>query len=316
MKIKKLLISTAILGGLLFAAGGVQAEASEWTANTPESIKIAQGATSYQFKLGDTVWAVATNQNLQTNFILNLNGLNSELARTLPVGYTLSLAKNADGTANVTVQNQEGKTVASGAATNSDKVDETKPFGSNPTTNTNSNEISNGGSSSNDSSNSGETMVKPETPITPPIYPEQPVEPEIPVMPDKQIVDVKVSYFDSTNGISLGQETKSLEVGTTVTFSAKAFTGYTLTSESSQTITVAQGSQVTFIYTQNTVNPPQTRYTVWYHGEGTTEFDIELGQHIFTTKAEAQKWIEDYSDNLIINEGLSAANYGTSTWNQ
>lgn len=315
MKMKKLLISTAILGGLMFAVGGVQAEASEWTANTPESIQIAQGATSYQFKLGDTVWAVATNQNLQTNFILNLNGLNSESARTLPVGYTLSLAKNADGTANVTVQNQEGKTVASGTATNSDKVDETKPFGSNPTTNTNSNEISNGGSSSNDSSNNGETTLKPETPITPPVDPEQPIEPEIPVMPDKQMVDVKVSYFDSPNGISLGQETKSLEVGTTVIFSAKAFTGYTLTGASSQTITVAQGSQVTFMYTQNTVNPPQTGYTVWYHGEGTTEFDIELGQHIFTTKAEDQKWIDDYSDNLIINEGVSAANYGTSTWN-
>lgn len=316
MKIEKLLISTAILGGLMFAAGGVQAEASEWIANTPESIQIGQGATSYQFKLGDTVWAVATNQNLQTNFILNLNGLNSESARTLPVGYTLSLANNADGTANVTVQNHEGKTVASGTATNSDKVDETKPFGSNPTTNTNSNEISNSGISSNDSSNNGETIVKPETPITPPVDPEQPAEPEIPVMPDKQMVDVKISYFDSTNGISLGQETKSLEVGTTVTFSAKVFTGYTLTGASSQIISIAQDSQVTFTYTQNAVNPPQTGYSVWYHGEGTTKYDIELGQHIFSTKAEAQSWISDYADNLIFNEGISSSDYGTSTWDK
>lgn len=316
MKMKKLLISTAILGGLMFTAGGVQAEASEWTANTPESIQIAQGATSYQFKLGDTVWAVATNQNLQTNFILNLNGLNSESARTLPIGYTLLLTNNTDGTADVTVQNQEGKTVASGTATNSDKVDETKPFGSSLTTNTNSNETSNGGSSSNDSSNNGEATLKPETPITPPVDPEQPVVPEIPVIPDKQMVDVKVSYFDFTNGILLGQETKSLEVGTTITFSAKAFTGYTLAGASSQTITVAQGSQVTFMYTQNAVNPPLSGYTVWYHGEGTTEFDIELGQHIFATKTEAQKWISDYADNLIINEGVSSSDYGTSTWDK
>lgn len=73
----------------------------------------------------------------------------------------------------------------------------------------------------------------------------------------------------------------------------------------------------------NTVSPPvtppvpvepQERFTVWYTSSDDPSKNISLGQHVFSSRSEAQAWIESYSDKLL-GEGISADNYGVSSYN-
>ncbi|HDA6121891.1 TPA: LysM peptidoglycan-binding domain-containing protein [Enterococcus faecium] len=65
----------------------------------------------------------------------------------------------------------------------------------------------------------------------------------------------------------------------------------------------------------NTGGETQGKFTVWYTSSDDPSKNIELGTHVFETRAEAQAWIENYSDELL-KEGISADNYGVSDWNK
>ncbi|MBO4127856.1 LysM peptidoglycan-binding domain-containing protein [Streptococcus suis] len=70
----KLLCSTALLTTLLSL--GHVASADTWIANTPESIMITPGQTSYELKLGDTLWAISQKINASVEELAELNGIN------------------------------------------------------------------------------------------------------------------------------------------------------------------------------------------------------------------------------------------------
>lgn len=59
----------------------------------------------------------------------------------------------------------------------------------------------------------------------------------------------------------------------------------------------------------------EQRYTVWYTGRDTSEFDIVLGTQVFDTKGEAYDFIDNYADDRLL-EGHAAQSYGVSTWSE
>lgn len=116
------------LFGLVGTIGATQAHAEEWTANTPESIEIAQGATSYTMKKGDTLWAIATRININVETLATANNidLHSGQQYHLAVGTVISWA---DGYVKAT--NSNGTVIGQTPITEDCKIDKTKPVGSN-----------------------------------------------------------------------------------------------------------------------------------------------------------------------------------------
>lgn len=60
---------------------------------------------------------------------------------------------------------------------------------------------------------------------------------------------------------------------------------------------------------------PSVRWTVWYtayKGESTA-YNITRGTKFFNTEAEATKWIDNYSDDLLVNKSI-AGTYGVMSW--
>lgn len=55
---------------------------------------------------------------------------------------------------------------------------------------------------------------------------------------------------------------------------------------------------------------PVEKFTVWYEGSETSEFDIKEGTKIFATHDEAVTWIEQYADDLL-DKGITAKSYGS-----
>ncbi|WP_311809059.1 hypothetical protein [Enterococcus dongliensis] len=61
---------------------------------------------------------------------------------------------------------------------------------------------------------------------------------------------------------------------------------------------------------------PQVRWTVWfypYQGDDQSK-RIERGTKFFNSEAEATKWIENYSDSVLVNNSVGGT-YGVMSWN-
>lgn len=84
---KRLCAVALVFVGLAMASQKVSADV--WVANSPESIQIEKGASSYQLKNGDTIWAVSQVIDIDVDVLAQLSDV--DLARgeqyTLPVGY-------------------------------------------------------------------------------------------------------------------------------------------------------------------------------------------------------------------------------------
>lgn len=120
--VKPLCGVTLLASGLLISG---QASAEQWVANSPESIVIAEGATSYRLKYGDTLWAVSQKINLTVDFLANINAVNLSKGEEyhLPVGKQISWSSDAEGNESVEINNQHYK------VSDHDKLDPTKPLG-------------------------------------------------------------------------------------------------------------------------------------------------------------------------------------------
>ncbi|MGH1848640.1 hypothetical protein ABE869_17600 [Enterococcus gilvus] len=59
---------------------------------------------------------------------------------------------------------------------------------------------------------------------------------------------------------------------------------------------------------------PSWKFTVFFEGYESTAYDIKSGKHIFNTKQEATKWIDNYADDLLINKDISSRRYGVQDW--
>ncbi|WP_449449096.1 LysM peptidoglycan-binding domain-containing protein [Streptococcus suis] len=73
-KVGKVLVACAVAVAT-FGISSV-ASADTWVANTPESIMITPGQTSYELKLGDTLWAISQKINASVEELAELNGIN------------------------------------------------------------------------------------------------------------------------------------------------------------------------------------------------------------------------------------------------
>ncbi|MGM0122908.1 hypothetical protein IGI37_000274 [Enterococcus sp. AZ194] len=225
-KKKKKMIKVGVLSafGMLGITSAIPAFAVEWTANTPESIQIAQGATSYTMKQGDTLWAIGMRINVNVNTLASVNNidLSSGQQYSLPVGTVIHFsqseikATNSNGQAlnngvkvndsNKIVKDKPigtdvSKDVANGKASNRDVVGTPDNTGKLPNPNNNSGsekpakpeeKPSTGGDKGNNGGNNGggtgtENPSKPTNPTEPekPNEPNKPTEPEKPVDPEK-----------------------------------------------------------------------------------------------------------------------------------
>lgn len=73
-KVGKVLVACAVAVAT-FGVASV-ASADTWVANTPESIQIVPGQTTYELKLGDTLWAISQKINTSVEELAQLNGIN------------------------------------------------------------------------------------------------------------------------------------------------------------------------------------------------------------------------------------------------
>ncbi|NQP58355.1 LysM peptidoglycan-binding domain-containing protein [Streptococcus suis] len=73
-KVGKVLVACAVAVAT-FGVANV-ASADTWVANSPESILIAPGQTTYELKLGDTLWAISQKINTSVEELSQMNGIN------------------------------------------------------------------------------------------------------------------------------------------------------------------------------------------------------------------------------------------------
>lgn len=73
-KVGKVLVACAVAVAT-FGVASV-ASADTWVANSPESIQIVPGQTTYELKLGDTLWAISQKINTSVEELAQMNGIN------------------------------------------------------------------------------------------------------------------------------------------------------------------------------------------------------------------------------------------------
>lgn len=228
---KKKLARISILSafGIIGATSAIPALASEWTANTPESIQIEQGATSYTMKSGDTLWAIGVKINVNVNTLASVNNIDldsgeqfslkvgtvihfseSEIKATNSNGQAVNEGVKANDSNKIVVDKPIGtdvsKDIADGKASNNDIIGKPDNTGKLPKPNT-------GGNANNDNSsnnNGGEKPVKPTYPET-----EKPVDPEAPTNVDKFVIiniDEDGNILESTEGYTFVSESTDKKV--------------------------------------------------------------------------------------------------------
>lgn len=302
--IKGMLFSTLLLSGLAIQTS---VYADNWTANTPESIQIEDGATSYTLKEGDTLWAISQVTNIKVETLAEINNidLSSGEQYTLEIGRVIHFDGN-----HVTVKDSNGNVVADKVLDDTDKVDTSKTF-NNQTSDTPKNSVqpdsngnvkipTNSGSNQNSSGNSdsknnnasksdnnqqssdrnedGQGNNKPNEnkPTTSDNKPVKPTEPVNPVNPEKPAVkeySVSVIHKD-TNGNILEKEADiKVKDGESYTAKAKEFDNYTLEGQPTQTVKVDSNKVITFIYQKNEIPNPAEKFeiTVKYVDENNKE---------------------------------------------
>ncbi|HEM6281343.1 TPA: LysM peptidoglycan-binding domain-containing protein [Streptococcus suis] len=102
-KVGKVLVACAVAVAT-FGVASV-ASADTWVANSPESILIVPGQTTYELKLGDTLWAISQKINTTVENLAELNGIDLLVGeeKRLSVGRKIVLPGAGTSTANVNV---------------------------------------------------------------------------------------------------------------------------------------------------------------------------------------------------------------------
>ncbi|HFI0638307.1 TPA: LysM peptidoglycan-binding domain-containing protein [Streptococcus suis] len=100
-KVGKVLVACAVAVAT-FGVASV-ASADTWVANTPESIQIVPGQTTYELKLGDTLWVISQKINSSIEELAQMNGINllAGEEKRLSVGRQIVLPGAGVGTSTV-----------------------------------------------------------------------------------------------------------------------------------------------------------------------------------------------------------------------
>lgn len=320
----KVMMLTAF--GTVGTVGATQAHAEEWVANTPESIQIEQGATSYKLKSGDTLWAISTRINVNVETLAQVNNIDlaSGQQYNLAVGTVISwtdkvvTATDTNGTvigqAPITESSKIVKDkavgenvqqdVANGTATDKDVQGGSNQTGGNTSNGGNTDNGGSqgggqtGGNEDNGGSNGGGTPTDPTNPVDPG-KPVDPTDPEKPVGAQP----VTINYVDESGNTVSPSTQLTGAIGEWVSMEAPQFDGYQLISESFFGTTISNQNQ-SHTYTYKKVSG-------YYVGQ------VLYQSQNFATIAEAELHMDEiaetwwaYADTNGINVDINAQGGG------
>ncbi|WP_347564899.1 hypothetical protein DOK67_0000666 [Enterococcus sp. DIV0212c] len=128
---KKKMVTMGVVSGLLGVvlltnSAGATVSATEWKANSPESIQISNNQKEYTMKQGDTLWAIGQKINVKHVKLAEINGIDLSKGDqyALPVGRVLSFGENT-----ITVKNKDGSIYSQSKIEDTDKIDPEKGIG-------------------------------------------------------------------------------------------------------------------------------------------------------------------------------------------
>ena len=299
MKILRVLAIGATIGGVALATAHEKVAAAEWTPRTVEQIKADMKGNEYTIVWGDTLSGISQATNISVQKFADMNKIaNVDL---IYAGNKLVFDGNV-----ATVQNNKGETVAQSVIQPQDKVDSTKPVGQ-PVQNTTSNNTTNSATQNTTTPSTGNTVTGntqtggqttgntgSTTPSTPENNGGTTQTPTQPSQPDNN-----GNQNGSTGGNNGGGQTTPSNPGNNEGNQGGSTGGNTggSTTDPSQPTTPEK--------------PVQYKYTVWYYAyDGKDpQYNIEKGQHVFDTEAEATAWIDNYADNCPVS-----GTWGVMSW--
>ncbi|EME8088278.1 LysM domain-containing protein [Enterococcus faecium] len=299
MKILRVLAIGATIGGVALATAHEKVNAEEWTPRTVEQIKADMKGNEYTIVWGDTLSGISQATNISVQKLADMNKIaNVDL---IYAGNKLVFNGNV-----ATVQNNKGETVAQSVIQPKDKVDSTKPVGQ-PVQNTTSNNTTNSATQntttpSTDNTVTGNTQTGGQTagntgtttPSTPGNNGGTTQTPAQPSQPDNN-----GNQNGSTGGNTGGGQTTPSNPGNNEGNQGGSTGGNT------------GGS------TTNPDGPVKMKYTVWAefpNAEDNAKYGIKEGQYFFDTEEEATAWIDKYTTDLAVNQGISSNSYGVVSW--
>ncbi|EOS8056600.1 LysM peptidoglycan-binding domain-containing protein [Enterococcus hirae] len=294
MKLLRVLAIGATIGGVALATAHEKVAAAEWTPRTVEQIKADMKGNEYTIVWGDTLSGISQATNISVQKLADMNKIaNVDL---IYAGNKLVFDGNV-----ATVQNNKGETVAQSVIQNEDKVVANQPVGQ-PVQDTTSNNTTNSATQSTttpstDNTVTGNTQTGGQTTentgSTTPSTPENNgVTTQTPTQPDN-------NQNGSTGGNTGGGQTTPSNPGNNDGNQGGSTGGNTggSTTDPSKPTTPEK--------------PVQYKYTVWYYAyDGKDpQYNIEKGQHVFDTEAEATAWIDNYADNCPVS-----GTWGVMSW--
>ncbi|MBK5028869.1 LysM peptidoglycan-binding domain-containing protein [Enterococcus faecium] len=273
MKLLRVFAIGATIGGVALATAHEKVEAAEWTPRSVEAIKadVAKSNGNYTIVEGDYLWGISQATNITVQKLADMNKIaNVDL---IYAGNKLVFDGNV-----ATVQNKKGETVAQSVIQPQDKVDSTKPVGQ-PVT-------SQGTTSNNPTNSATQNTTTSSTNNT-------------------------VAGNTQTGGQTTGN------TGTTTPSTPENNGGTTQTptqpdnNQNGSTGGNTGGSTTNPSQPTTPEKPVQYKYTVWYYAyDGKDpQYNIEKGQHVFDTEAEATTWIDNYADNCPVS-----GTWGVMSW--
>ncbi|EOS7834653.1 LysM peptidoglycan-binding domain-containing protein [Enterococcus hirae] len=304
MKILRVLAIGATIGGVALATAHEKVDAAEWTPRTVQQISADIAKTNgkeYTIVWGDTLSGISQATNISVQKLADINKIaNVDL---IYAGNKLIFSGNV-----ATVQNNKGETVIQSVIQPQDKVDSTKPVGQPATSqgttsnNTTNSATQNTTTPSTDNTVTGNTQTGDQTagntgtttPSTPGNNGDTTQTPAQPSQPDNN-GNQNGSTGGNTGG---GQKTPSNP-------------GNNEGNQGGSTGGNTGGS------TTNPDGPVKMKYTVWAefpNAEDNAKYGIKEGQYFFDTEEEATAWIDKYTTDLAVNQGISSNSYGVVSW--
>ncbi|EMF0042742.1 LysM peptidoglycan-binding domain-containing protein [Enterococcus hirae] len=304
MKILRVLAIGATIGGVALATAHEKVDAAEWTPRTVQQISADIAKTNgkeYTIVWGDTLSGISQATNISVQKLADINKIaNVDL---IYAGNKLIFSGNV-----ATVQNNKGETVVQSVIQPQDKVDSTKPVGQPATSqgttsnNTTNSATQNTTTPSTDNTVTGNTQTGDQTagntgtttPSTPGNNGDTTQTPAQPSQPDNN-GNQNGSTGGNTGG---GQKTPSNP-------------GNNEGNQGGSTGGNTGGS------TTNPDGPVKMKYTVWAefpNAEDNAKYGIKEGQYFFDTEEEATAWIDKYTTDLAVNQGISSNSYGVVSW--
>ncbi|EOB3407331.1 LysM domain-containing protein [Enterococcus hirae] len=299
MKILRVLAIGATIGGVALATAHEKVNAEEWTPRTVEQIKADMKGNEYTIVWGDTLSGISQATNISVQKLADMNKIaNVDL---IYAGNKLVFDGNV-----ATVQNNKGETVAQSVIQNEDKVVANQPVGQpvqgTTSNNTTSSATQNTTTPSTDNTVTGNTQTGDQTtgntgtttPSTPGNNGGTTQTPAQPSQPDNN-----GNQNGSTGGNTGGGQTTPSNPGNNEGNQGGSTGGNT------------GGS------TTNPDGPVKMKYTVWAefpNAEDNAKYGIKEGQYFFDTEEEATAWIDKYTTDLAVNQGISSNSYGVVSW--